>query len=79
MLNLGCIFEVRLWLTVVLILDRKVLVNLENFDQFLSGDKNISSLHLSCRTSDFQFFTHPANTCYCPLKSICNKVHKGVI
>ena len=35
MLNLGCIFEVRLWLTVVLILDRKVLVNLENFDQFL--------------------------------------------
>ena len=34
-----------------------------------AGDKNISKLHLSCRTSELQFFTHTANTCTCPLKA----------
>ena len=44
------------------------------------GDKNISIFHSSCRTSDLQFFTRPANACTCPLKAyICNKEHKGVI
>ena len=37
-----------------------------------AGDKDISILHLSCRTSDLQFSlvlqTHPANTCACPIK-----------
>ena len=43
-----------------------------------SRDKNISILHLSCRTSDLRFSlllqTHAG-----VLKSVCNKEHKGVI
>ena len=33
-----------------------------------AGDKNITILHLSCRTSVFTTFTRPANTCTCPFK-----------
>ena len=35
----------------------------------ISGDKNISILDMSCRTSDLTFFTCPANTRTCPLKT----------
>ena len=37
-----------------------------------AGDKNISILHFSCRTSD-TIFTGPANTCTCPLKAYAIK------
>ena len=48
--------------------------------QNISGDKNISILHLSCRMSDLQFslvmsFKHMDLS----FKSICNREHKGVI
>ena len=36
-----------------------------------SGDKNISILHLSCRTSDLQF------SLVLSFKSVCNKEHNG--
>ena len=39
----------------------------------ITGDKNISILHLSCRSSELQFSTHPANTCTCPLKAYAIK------
>ena len=41
----------------------------------MSGDKNISILHLSCRTSDLQFSQHT----HLSFKSVCNKEHKGAI
>ena len=43
-----------------------------------AGDKNISILHLSCRTSDLQF-SLVLQTLYMSVKSVCNKEHKGVI
>ena len=43
-----------------------------------AGDKNISILHLSCRTGDEQFSL--ALQKHSPsFKRICNKDHKGVI
>ena len=55
-----------------------VLVPLTCYVGANSGDKNISVLHLSCRTSDLQFSlflqTHSPS-----FKRICNKEHKGVI
>ena len=38
------------------------------------GDKNISILHLSCRTNDIQF-----SLVLQTLKIVCAKEHKGVI
>ena len=41
-------------------------------------DKNISILHLSCRTSDLQF-SLVLKYMHLSFKSVCNKEHKGVI
>ena len=41
-------------------------------------DKNISILHLSCKTSDLQF-SLVLQTHALVLKSVCNKEHNGVI
>ena len=42
------------------------------------GDKNISILHLSCRTSDLKF-SLILQTHALVFKNVCNKEHKGVI
>ena len=39
----------------------------------LAGDKNISKLHLPCRTSDLTIFIRRANMCTCPLKAYAIK------
>ena len=39
----------------------------------IAGDKNISILHLSCRTSDLQFSLILQTQCTCPLKAYAIK------
>ena len=43
-----------------------------------AGDKNISILHLSCRTSDLQFSVVLQHI-HLSFKSVCNREHKGLI
>ena len=45
---------------------------------FVQGKKYLN-IALVLQDEWLTTFTHPANTCTCPLKSICNKEHKWVI